>query len=72
MALRIRITNDCDLCGECVEACIPHILTTELLEEFIDNDGGILESDKCQYCESCQIICPNDCITVTNPLIGGL
>jgi NAD-dependent dihydropyrimidine dehydrogenase PreA subunit len=69
MELKIKITSDCDLCLDCVDACRSDIITEDILQEAIDNDGVVIVSDKCQYCESCTAVCSEEVITVINPRI---
>lgn len=69
MELKIKITSDCDLCYDCVEACRSNIITEDLLQQAIEEDGVTIISDKCQYCESCTAVCSEEVITVINPRI---
>lgn len=67
--MKIRINKDCDKCSECVEACQGGVLTDEIIQ--VNNQAVIrvLFSTECTYCESCMACCPQNAITVTNPLI---
>ena len=69
MELKIEITGNCDLCYDCVEACISNIITEDILQQAVDNDSAVIISDTCQYCESCTAVCSEEVITVINPQI---
>ena len=64
MEVKIKITNNCTLCLECVEACTSDIITEDLLQIAVDNDGIHISTDKCRYEEYCANACPEDAITI--------
>lgn len=73
----ININNDCDKCMECVEVCQTGVLTEAFINMVKNKMNSIEPSDdnttlekyvhNCTYCESCEDVCEQKAIWVTNP-----
>lgn len=72
----ININNDCNKCMECVETCQTGILTEEFIN-MVKNKMNSVEPfkrysfqkyvHKCTCCESCEDVCEQNAIWITNP-----
>ncbi len=58
MRVKIKVNNNCDLCGLCVECCPMSVFELK---------GGklIVHEDNCIYCRGCEVICHVSAIRVT-------
>jgi len=54
---RIRVTDDCDRCGECTRGCTSNVLIHKEVHEF-----GMVVDPGCMKCMDCVSICPNDAL----------
>ncbi len=57
MTYKMHLGFACNLCGECVESCLPGALT-------IINDTLQHDEDSCQYCEVCSDVCEECAIRI--------
>ena len=57
----IDITNKCNGCGKCIEACPVKVLELKNNKAVVIKDNHL----KCHLCEACQDICPEKAITIT-------
>lgn len=56
----VKISKECDGCGECVSACPQHL---------IEVDGGkahVTNIERCIECSECAKVCPKSAITVSH------
>ncbi len=57
MKVKVSISNKCNLCGLCVEACPTEVF--KIVEKNI-----VVNEDSCIYCRGCEIICPEKAISL--------
>lgn len=51
MRVRVRVTDDCTLCGECVRYCPGDVFE-------IVSGKLVIREEGCIYCRGCELLCP--------------
>jgi ferredoxin len=57
--LEIRIDDDCDGCGICVERCFIKAMTLK--------DGRAVAGETCRGCGRCSLVCPRRAVSIVPP-----
>lgn len=57
-----KFTNECTLCGICVNDCPGDILA------MTANGPVVLYPDECWHCGNCRISCPSGAVNIIFPL----
>lgn len=55
MRVKVEVSNDCNLCGLCVETCPTNVFQ-------IVNQKLTINEANCIYCRGCEAICPQKAI----------
>ncbi len=55
MKVKVKVSNNCNLCGLCEETCPANVFR-------IVNQKLIINENNCIYCRGCEAICPQKAI----------
>ena len=64
MKVKIRVSEECNLCGLCVKYC-----PTDVFE--VGLSGLRIHDERCIYCRGCEVLCPKKAIEL-HPTDEGL